>query len=276
VGTYVFELNVTDASGRTSVTRRVEVSAKAATVAPAPTDSTKTTPVLMEIDTIEGDTGEAKKGNVEYNWKVEEGEKGAVEGVGDVKANTAQPITPDFSILLGGGGSTDDAEFKGGVSVAAGDVNGLTEEEKEIFLQAVKMHAQVTSGKGLENFAHGVLVQNASMEEIALNFEKIKMSHRAQAKLLGFIPISIKEQVEVESEGETLGKVRVKMPWFNFLVKKTVTAPELELAISNEIKASLGDNENWDFGDRALVLVTVSNVLKTKHDTAKNSVSNVR
>ncbi len=280
-GTYEFELSVTDSRGTTSLAKRVEVVVTSSQVVPldAPDDSTEAGPAYLEIDTIKGETSDgAKKGNVEVNWKVEEGEKLETTGVepDEIDFMGESEQATNFGVLLGGGSEDDDAEFRGGVKVAAGDVNGLTEEEKQMFLSAVKAHAQVTSGQGLENFAIGILVENENMEEISLNYEKIKLSHRARGKFLGFIPVSLTEVVEIETEGENVGEVKVKFSWLSFLTSKEVKASELETAIKAEISTNLGNNENWDFGSRALALSLVSNVLKTKHDTAKNSINNVR
>ncbi|KKT22234.1 MAG: hypothetical protein UW06_C0015G0025, partial [Parcubacteria group bacterium GW2011_GWE1_43_8] len=105
-GTYVFELQATDSTGLSSTVKKVQlvVSASAYVTQPnesdldfiaQPTTTTKESgekggtedinigvgessagPALLEIDTIRGESpDDEKKGNVEINWKVEEGEK---------------------------------------------------------------------------------------------------------------------------------------------------------------------------------------------------------
>ena len=265
-GTYVFDLIVTDSAGRSTVSMKVTVTASATlnttpTTVTAPSGDTSITPVFLEIEPIKGESPDdaQKGGNVEFEWKVEEGEKSQVPGVEPDEIDVAD----------------DDSEgAKGGVSVAAGDINGLTEEEKSQFLAQVKLHAQIQSEQDLENFAKGVLLENENMEQISLNFEKISLTHRVKGKLLGFIPISFSQKVEVDTKGDDAG-VKVKMPWFTFLMSSEIKASELETEL-----AEGKDHKDWievqSFSAQAETISTISNVLKTKHDTAKNSIGNVR
>lgn len=169
------------------------------------------TDAFLKIKGIEGETEDVKKkGNVEYNWKVEEGQKVMVEG---------EAVTPDFSILLGGGGGDDEAS------------EGALDEIEKI----------------LED---GAKEEGLPVEEISLNFEEIKTKINTEMKFLGIFPISAKAEVEIESEGE----VKVKFPWWAFLAS--------------------GKEDKEELGKR--VSTTLSNVLKTRHDTVKNSIGNIR
>lgn len=178
------------------------------------------TDALLEIKGVDGET---KKGNVEMNWKVEEGEKGApAPGVEpdeiDLKGDD-EPLTPDFSILLGGEGSSDDKEGKENRSEVATIVLLAVQEE------------------------------GVPAEQLSLNFEKIKTKVKQPLKLFGFIPVSTSATVEIDAQGE----VETKYPWWSFL-------------------ASGKDGEN--LGSK--VRTAISNVLKTRHDTIKNSIGNIR
>ena len=232
-----------------------------------------------EINFNSGAVPEERKGKVEYNWKVEEGEKLESAGIepDEIDFKSESETTTNFGVLLGG---TDDeaaeTRFRGGVKVAVGDVKGFTEAERASYLAAAKAHEQVTSSNGLENFARGILVDSELVEEISFNFEKIEMKYRTRGRLLGFIPMTFDEQVVVETAGDRAGTVEVKMPWFSFLVLKAVKAKDLETAIQSDIATNIGTNQNWDFGSRALALSLATEVLKSKHDTVKNSISNTR
>ncbi len=147
------------------------------------------------------------KGNVEFEWKVEEGQKMTVD--------------PDFGILLGGGSAA-----------------GADDEER--------MH-------GLAR-AEVVLLENAkasdqAIEQISLNFEKISTKVRHEGKLFGFIPAFATATVDIDAEE----RVSVTFPWW-------------------AVFASGKDGDA--LGVR--IYTTISNVLKTKHDTVKNSINNVR
>lgn len=245
-----------------------------ASVASAQTDA------YIKIDGVEGEASarselgvtaqpnatSSAKGNVEVNWKVEEGEK-------------AEEADTGTHVGGGGGGAgkvqmNTSASMRGGISVAAGDVNGLTAEEKATFLTAVKTHAQVRSGQDLENFAKGVLVAHESIENVSLEEKKIVVAQRTQAKFLGFFPISYVQEVEVETAAETSERVKVRFPWFAFLLSGKVTADELA--------AELGDNDTWVRGnvtveaDIAEVLDTVVSFLEMKHSAALSATASVQ
>lgn len=186
-------------------------------------------------------TSTEAKGNVEYEWKVEEGEKaeakesgekGGTEdiniGVGELRNTGIEPDEIDFmgesenatnfGILLGGG--SDDSEER---------------------------------AQGLER-ARLVLEENAkasdqAIESVSLNFEKITTRVRHEVRLFGFIPVEATAEVDVDAEQ----RVAVRFPWWTIFAS--------------------GDDEE-SVAER--VYTTLSNVLKTKHDTVKNAIQNVR
>jgi len=345
-GTYVFELQATDSAGSSSTVKKVQlvVSASAYVTQPnesdldfiaQPTTTTKESgekggtedinigvgessagPALLEIDTIRGESpDDEKKGNVEINWKVEEGQKlvpvfleiGGIDGEAtETSANdrlqTAGPVT---------------GWPAGGVFVASGDVNGLTTEQKQAFLATVKTWAEVQSEQDLQNFAVGVMMQEAQpAESLSLNYEKIKFTYNMPAKWLGIIPASYKAEVSIDkgdNENWDFGRVKVKFPWYSFLMRKGTSMKELTQVLQQEAEAKKKGNVefewkveegqkgaeaeaeitadtsaseagkdhkdeieilSWSFGARAMQ--TISNVLKTKHDTVKNSIGNIR
>jgi hypothetical protein len=184
-GTYVFDLVVTDATGLSSVVRKSKVVVGAApsagtVTAPTPPPQEASVDYLIKIPPIDGET---EKGNVEMEWKVEEGTKAAVPGIEPDDIDVAvdpEPITPDFSILLGGGDS---------------------EAERS------------TRSKIAEILLSGAKEEGAPVEQVSLNFEKITTTTRKPVKLLGFIPMTVSATVEVDAKGE----VKVRFPWWAFL-----------------------------------------------------------
>lgn len=107
--------------------------------------------------------------------------------------------------------------------------------------------------KGLERAAEVILEQaqasGHAIGSISLNFEKIQMRTNQDAKLFGVIPLSVPATVEIDAS-ET---VTVKLPWWSFLVMGV---------------------EREEIGRTAKE--TLSNILKTKHDTVKNAIGNIR
>ena len=326
-GTYEFELVATDRAGSGTTVKKVK--AEIAEIKAEPVVQYNETdldfitkpaaaPTPGGTEDINIGVGE-QKGKVEMNWKVEEGQK----------------LTPVFLELDGvPGESTGEAESRsndrlvnappssgwptGGVFVAAGDVNGLTPEQRQAVLATVKPAEQVASELDLQNFAVGImLAENQPAESLSLNYEEIKFTYNLPAKLFGFIPVNYKVEVAIDkgdNENWDFGRVKVKLPWYSFLMRKGTSAKELELAVKQagseeqakgnvefewkveegqkgaeadpKITAgSTGEAEDkghkneieilsWSFGARTMQ--TISNVMKTKHDTVKNSIGNIR
>lgn len=278
-GTYVFELRATDRAGNTTVVekRQFTVDAQGPIVDIKSDGSTETGSANGGIwKTVDGGTikGEAQaKGDVEYTWKVEEGESAAQkandrlknagprDGWGDEKGGTE-----DINIGVG--------EMKGGVSVAAGDVDGLTEEEKAAFLAKVKAHAQVQSGQELENFAKGVLLNDVALKGVKIMENAVEVESQEEAKLFGFIPVGIKLLVTAEVGAERAqDRIKVKLPWWSFLATHELDLDGLDAEATSKIESF---TIKQGISGQAQVLSSVSNILKTKHDTAKNSISNIR
>jgi len=159
------------------------------------------------------------------------------------------------------------------VSVSAREMRGWDPKQKQEFLATVKAHAEVQSGQDLENFARGVLLQDENVEELAVEEEKLVVKYLSRGKFLGFIPLSFTQTVELDTEGDDMGRVKVRMPWFAFLLRADVSAEELE----NE----LGINEkwmraSWNAAEIAEAFNILTSVLKTKHDTAMAAIQNIR
>ncbi len=154
-------------------------SSRASVAAPTTTDPTgASSGGYLKIEGVEGES--SAKGEVEMERKVEKGESSTQsagverEEIG-VMSDDPQPLTPDFSILLGGGDDTE--EDKG--------------HKGEILLESLRE-------------------ADAAIESISLHFDKITAGVRSELFLLGFIPLSSLASVEVDAKGETL----VRFPWW--------------------------------------------------------------
>ena len=233
------------------------------------------TSASLEVRAGASSTSSEAKGNVEYEWKVEEGEKA---GPALMEIDTIRGESPETKLQESGEkGGTEDinigvGELQGNaVSVSAVEVRGWDPKQKQEFLATVKTHAEVRSEQDLENFAKGVLVQDENVEDVAIGEEGVQIRYRMPAKFLGIFNASLAVRTEVDAEG----RVKVRFPWFGFLYAKSVSAAELETEVSAALP-EVGDEVLVSFEAQAQTVTTVSNVLKTKHDTVKNSINNVR
>lgn len=184
------------------------------------------------------DERSAAKGNVEYEWKVEEGES---------------------------------------ISVEARTIRSWDAEQKQEFLSEVKAFAELQSEQDLENFARGILLEDDALIEVQFNPKELSVSRKASGKLLGFIPVTYKEAVVASGEDGAEVEIEVKLPWWGFLLSPDSDPEELAAEAKKKHKETIEiDSWSWGVSNAGSLLKAISDVLKTKHDTAKNSVSNVR
>lgn len=148
----------------------------------------KAGPALLEIDTIKGESPEKKKGNVEVQFKVEEGQKATTPSIEPDEIDVAddgEPVTPDFGILLGGGTDQND--------------DGAQEREEGL-------------ERAIEILSVNAKASDTAIESVSLNFEKISTRIRHKVKLFGFIPAKVAVTVDIDTDE----KVRVSYPWWAF------------------------------------------------------------
>lgn len=162
------------------------------------------------------------------------------------------------------------------VSVSAVTVRGWDPKKKEEFMSEQKTFAEVRSQQDLENFAAGVLLKDETIEEVQFNPKEISVSYQAEGKLLWLFPMNYTERLVVSEEDGALS-FEGKKPWYGFLIHSNEDPDETAAAAKVKHKETINmDAISWGVSNHASLLNSISNVLKTKHDTAKNSVSNVR
>ncbi|RJQ13433.1 hypothetical protein C4553_03560 [Candidatus Parcubacteria bacterium] len=274
-GTYVFELVVTDNTGLSSIARKTTV------VVASPESIFQPNETNMDFlkapaKLIEGDPDRPIIQGAVPNQTKESGEKGGTEdiniGVGELQE-----------------GEDLDLELKNPVSIKAVEVRGWDPQQKQDFLGTVKEFAEVKSEQDLENFAKGALIEDENLDNIAIGEEGVQIAYKMPAKFLGVFNVSIKLDGEVDDEGQ----VKIKYPWYGFLFRKQVKASdvqaEAEKAVSGikqtiQTQVKLADSEGdlaslelqAKIQQLAQTFQTLSNIMKTKHDTAMNAIRNIR
>jgi len=230
-----------------------------------------------------------KKANVEVSWKVEEGEKLTpvfleIDTVKGESSDTREAGSGNDRLKSAG---PVDGWPSGGVHIAAGDINGLTDEERQTFLTTVKTWAEVRSEQDMQNFALGVMMQKEQpAESLSLNYEKIRFTYNMPAKLFGFIPTSYRAEVAIDrgdNDNWDFDRVKVKFSWYAFLFRKDTSANELARMFLQDAKG--GDKKeadpksegavSWRLG-AARAMQLISTKMMAKHDTVKNSIGNIR
>src|SRR3989344_4654373 len=192
------------------------------------------------------------------------------------EADTSTPQPEGTSLQ----NNQSDLDFLKGnaVSASAVEVRGWDPKQKQEFLATVKVHAEVQSEQDLENFAKGILINDENVEEISSDEGSVEVRYRVPAKFLGFFETTLPVTVVAEKAQGKLGEgVKEHFPWYRFLfgVPDEVSETSLETSVSSAVIADLGSGA-LDFAVSARLYSAISNVLKTKHDTVKNSIGNIR
>jgi len=243
----------------------------------------------LELDAGSPDDSSAK-GNVEMEYKVEQGESASEPddtAVTEGNAEISQYNETDLDFVRARGSS---------VSVDAVEVRGWDEQRKADFLREVKKHAEIQSGQDLENFARGVLLRDENVDEVELGEDDVRMDYRLPAKFLGIFPALIRARTTVvtnqtdETNSDKFGRVKIKFAWYHVFFRKFVSEDELEQEINDEVLVAFENNGSQAEADdrpvetlslnygkiQAEVLDILGSVMQRAHETAKNSINNLK
>lgn len=241
-----------------------------------------------------------QKGNVEYTWKVEEG-----EGVQAPAMNKSDLIESISSKSDGGLQSVDLFLKIDDIKGESSDEEAKSSKPKEIVVVGSKVRDEdvpqivlptddpeypadsffditfVASDEDLVLNAVAVAQNDENIEEVTISDESVSVGYTTTVKLLGFIPVKTSQKATVTfgdgergTNSEELGRVKVVMPWWHVFGRKTVRPHDLKAAIEEELAV---ENVTLNFAQvRARAFQTLSNIMKTKHDTAKSAINNIR
>jgi hypothetical protein len=136
----------------------------------------------------------------------------------------------------------------------------------------------INTAKDLAEYAAGLAAQDENIEGIETGQNEMSFHYSNEGKLFGIFPIKFSALSTIDT-GSSTERVKVKFPWYSFFIKKDFSETDLEQAIQGglgegEIRATSSLQGN--ITRLAQMMSTISNVLKTKHDTVKNSINNIR
>lgn len=266
-GTYVFELIVIDADGSEAVEQKATftVDAQGPTVkisTPQTGDpdfdlkATPRTPVDADGKDIGDDSLTDKESEI----------------VGD----------PDFDLLNIEIDGDDIGELRGDASLSEPErekkvtVRGWDPEKKE---EIIAHPEKVKRSEDLKIYAEAVALNDAAIKGIKINKDSLQIESVEEGKLFGFIPVNMSSFVTLNFTASSSEAINVRLPWWNIFVKKTFKSGELKAELSgvfNPSKWGIDNSTVLNAGHVSQALGDVSNVLKTKHDTVKNSIGNIR
>lgn len=304
-GTYVFDLVVTDATGLSSAVQRSTFTVDTA----GPVVTSKTTPPPPRP--APSPSGDPDFDLLRVAPSPSSALTGSDSGVGEIKTQTMPTVSnegrdrskdsdasagkgsadertaigdPDFDLLNISVGGDDLEKFRAEVSSTDTTkkviVRGWDPEKKE---EIVGHPEEVKTSEDLKVYVEAVALRDEAIRDIRIKKDVIEVESREQGKLFGFIPVQMTRTVAIKFnlKDSSADPVNVQFSWWHVFVKKSESAADTR----NEIKTELNLLKMEDMkrvrsestiSAYAQTLKTVSSVMKTKHDTVKNSISNVR
>lgn len=239
----------------------IDSSAKIRIINKIITPGTQAASGYLKIGDIKGESTEAnasstgtstsKGGNVEFEWKVEEGKSAASK--------------PKEIVVVGSKVRGWDPETKAEVlGVAPQDADQVQNETDLAFLLVRAAHDDENIG------------------EVEVNLEgesRVRVEYFQPARLFGFIPVGLAHSIEVRTDIENNDRVKINLPWWHiFAIKEVVVdeeALEEEISLNFEkISASASVESSVRLESRAFQ--TISNAMKAAHDVAMSSIRNIK
>ncbi len=171
-------------------------------------------------------------------------------------------------------------EAKEGDSSKKVGVQGWDPKKKE---EIIGSPHNVRTPEELSVYVEAVALNDARISDISVSRSSVEIQSAEKGKLFWFIPVQMTRVITVNiKDGEKKAdRVKVKFPWYHVFVKKTETSEALKSEVSTRL-----DTWEWESVDSSQsmtdaarishILQLVSGILKTKHDTVKNSTGNVR
>ena len=176
------------------------------------------------------------------------------------------------------GGISEDTSA--GIRIVGANVRGSL-RSNGIFLRMLAdlggfgAHAQTRADVGL--IAASTALTNSNIEEVFFKLHEFIVTYRSRGYLLGFVPVSYTVRVTVNPELTAADRVKIKLPWYRFFLRKLFSPGTLARDI-NAIVAAHIQNSDPDqnlSAQQAQLFVAVANLLKSKIDVVEESVGKV-
>lgn len=204
---------------------------------------------FIKLGDIKGEAEDsASKGNVEVEFKVEEGESSAEK--------------PKEIVVVGSEvRELDKASPKLQEAIAKGEV--VNEDDLEKFMTQL------------------AAVAPEEVQELVSTDNGVRVEFEQEARFLGFIPFKLRSELRVGMEPDEFGAVKVRFPWYSFLARKTVRPHDLELKVEEGLAGaqfSQWTSAGSKTGDVPTESITFnfSEIKAVFFDTAMNAIRNMK
>ncbi len=281
-GTYIFDLVVIDSTGLESVVQRSQFTVD--TAGPTVTKTTPPPPPPSPSGDPDFDLLKAKQPHATTISTVSNEGRDRIRDTDSAPEDGKVTGDPDFDLLNVGIGGNDLEKLRAEVSTADQTnkvtVRGWNPKKKE---EIIGHPENVKTSEDLKVYVEAVALNDEALKDIRIKKDLIEVDSREEGKLFWFIPVAMTSTIVVKYDlsDSTADPVSVRLPWWRIFVKKSYGSDDLDMELSASLSASTEqkvDNSDVPVVTTQIVhaLHSVSNVLKTKHDTVKNSIANVR
>ncbi len=141
--------------------------------------------------------------------------------------------------------------------------------------RAAILRASVKTAEQLKLFARALAERDENIRKIEVVQDRVVISYRQSAKLLGLFPISYLLETTVED-----GEVEVDAPWW--LLLSTDGVRDYAETVEQLLRAGEDDTQLSDVDLQEMlrkqqnILQTISTISKMMHENAKNIINNIR
>lgn len=209
----------------------------------------------------EDDDDDARKGNVETEWKVEEGESMMEEDEETVDVRVwlfdeGQQTRSGYLKIGDIKGESQGKSDKGkiepvwkieeGIMVDSRErLIGITEHDRsETFrfgedCDGVCRAEDATTFERLQEYVARTANSSEAIKEIQVSDEAIEMQGVLPFQLFGFIPLRIRATIEANMNPDAFGRVQVKLPWYRVFGRLAAQPDRLE----EELETAIAETE---------------------------------
>lgn len=151
--------------------------------------------------------------------------------------------------------------------------------DAEVIAEQAPASGRVETATDLQLFVEDRTARDMQIQEVRMSDDMVAVAYTMPGRLFGFIPLTLRYYIDVSLADDSYGRVTVQAPWFRILFSDTVDAGALMNDIEEALDLTLPKAPSAveaRVQTQSRVFTTVSNILKTKHDTAMNAIRNMK
>ncbi|MEX0931813.1 MAG: hypothetical protein WDZ88_03635 [Candidatus Paceibacterota bacterium] len=182
-------------------------------------------------------------------------------------ASTSEEIVTLMATESENGTSTTESELtEKSENVEEMKITGSPEENSQRKSTATTPSPEmVSSWEDLDEYAQRVAQTDEKVNTIVINDKRVAINYESQVKLLGFIPITLNQEISIELQNQINNqpRVKVKFPWWHIFARKDTEVNALKVQLQEGLaKEDIGQSSSEI--RKAQVLQVVNTTLREK------------